>query len=93
MRGLCAGYFAYTRSNSGYTVIVEIRHRRAPVDEATFHAKARGSSNIVELGLSVIPVQSRRLILEMRFQQVDMAVEIVVTDSYPHAPHRVATRA
>src|ERR1019366_454613 len=62
------------------------RECRAPTDEAAFHDKAGGSCNIVKFCLSIIPVQTRRLIQEMRFQQVDMAVEVVITNSTPPTP-------
>ncbi len=64
----------------GKPVVVQIDDARAPADEPRLHADARADREIVEVALAVVAVQDVGVVGEMRLEDIEVAVEIVIAD-------------
>ena len=66
-------------------VVVEIDNARSPADVARLDADAGADGDVVEVALAVVPVEDVRVVGEMRLEDVEVAVEVVVADADAHA--------
>ncbi len=69
----------------GVAVVVEIVDARAPAYVAGFDAEAGGVGDVLEIAFSVVAVEHGSVIGEVRFQDVDRAIEVIVADADAHA--------
>jgi len=74
----------------GITVVVEVEHAGAPANVAGLHGDASLTGDIIEIGLSVVVVENARVVGEMGFEEVQVAVEVIITDADAHASLLVA---
>src|SRR5438132_10593699 len=74
---------ARDNENVWVPVIVQVNQPCAPTAETAFGAEPRPQRNIFKFGLATVVIEARSLIHKMRFEQIDMAIEIVVADADP----------
>ena len=68
-----------------HAVVVEIGDRRAPADEPSFDAQSGLDRLVVEHSRAVIAIENVGVVGEVRLEQVQIAVEIVIANSDSHA--------
>ena len=75
----------------GKAIVVEVDHSGAPADIARLHDKAGHRRHVVKIGLAVILVEAIRITRIMRFEYVERAIKVVVSDpeSHPGLRHSV----
>ena len=69
---------------SGMAVVVEVDDPGAPADVARLHAEPRRPRHVVEVPLAVVVVEAVGVVGEMRLEEVEVPVEVVVADPHPH---------
>src|SRR5439155_14848094 len=67
------------------TVVVQIDDARSPADESRLYADASANGEIIEVAFAIVAVQDVGVGGEMGFENIQVAVEIVVTNGDTHA--------
>jgi len=65
----------------GPAVVVEVEEHRAPAEIFGVEAEASGISNIVKSAVAIVAIESRGVVGEIGFENVEVAVAVVVGDS------------
>ena len=84
---------AGNNENVGIAVIVEVDQSGAPTDEAAFAAETGAKRYVFEFSLAIVAVEASGLVYEVGLHQVDVTVEIVVSDPDSHAAEWFARAA
>src|ERR1700676_2429584 len=66
-------------------VVIEINYPGTPACKACLHPDLRGTSHLVEIRLPVIPIKTASVADKMRLEQVEMSVEVIVSDPDAHS--------
>ena len=66
-------------------VVVEIDDAGAPPYIASFDAQAGADGDVVEVPFPVVAVEDIGIVGEVRFEDVEVSVEVVVADAHTHA--------
>src|SRR6185437_254511 len=66
-------------------VVVEVLHARAPADVARLDAEAAVGGHVLEGAFAVVVIEDVRVVGEVRFENIERAVKIVIADSKSHA--------
>src|SRR6185437_11285206 len=69
----------------GPTVVVEVHNARAPAGVVGFYANLGRQRGVIKISLSIIAVQTVGIVRKMCLEQVERAVEVVVSHADPHA--------
>src|SRR5580765_7401564 len=77
------------------TIIVQVDDSGAPTNKPRFRTNSGFPRYIIKTSVSVIVIDARCVICKMRLKQVQVSVEIVVSDSHSHSRllHPVVTQA
>ena len=69
----------------GQPVVVEIHHAGAPANEAILDRQAGPRAHLFKVGLARIPIQIRRVALEICFENIKPSIEIIITRRHAHS--------
>src|SRR6185369_7787832 len=70
--------------NIRQSVVVQIHDTGAPAYVAGLYADTGSASYVFEVGFAIVAIQTVRVFAEMRLEQIDVAVEIVIADADSH---------
>src|ERR1039457_1009977 len=56
-----------------------------PTDEGRLHGKTCADGGVFETALAVIPVQNVSVVGEVRLEDIQVAVQVIIADSHAHA--------
>jgi hypothetical protein len=84
---------AGNQQNVRIAVVVQIHEPGSPTDEATLRTETGLGGNILKLAFSVVAIEAGGLVLEVRLDHVEVAVEVVVSDTNAHAAQLLAVAA
>ena len=65
----------------GIAVVIEVDNSGSPTDVARFYPDAGGTGDVVEIAFSVIVVKAVGVVGEVGLKEIQMPVQIIVTDS------------
>src|SRR5205814_9223120 len=71
-------------------LVIEVVYSGTPTDIAGFHAHAGGPCFVIKVALAVVSIQTIGVICKMGLEEIQMPIQIVVSDSY--AQDRKSTR-
>ena len=74
-------------------IVVEVKDARAPTDILAFTGEAGGLCLVLKLTFAEVPVEAGGLELEMRLDDVEVAIQVVVADADSHSGHLLPIRA
>ena len=69
----------------GPAIIVEIGKARPPAGISRLDAKSRCDRDVGKIRGSVVMKQSIRVARKMRFEDIQVAIQVVIANSYPHS--------
>src|SRR5580700_8957301 len=67
------------------TVVVQIKNPRSPTRETGLNAKFRLQSSIVKIARAIVVVQHICVLCKVSFEEVQVAIQVVITDSDSHS--------
>src|SRR5205807_7640996 len=84
---------AVAEENVGPTVVVHVKKTATPAEVLRVLAEAALVSGVLKIRAAEIVVERRRVAGEIRFDQIEIAVEIVIGGGDAHAGLRLAVGA
>ena len=69
----------------GKSVVVEVDHAGAPADVACLNANLCRTSYVLKVALAIVVIEAIGVLCEVGFENIEMAVQIVIADPDSHA--------
>ena len=74
-------------------VVIQVRQACAPFHVAVLDRQPRGGGHVLEQAFAEVAIQGGNVVGEVRLEQIEQAIAVVVADRHAHARLRVAVFA
>src|SRR5579864_1800205 len=82
-----------TNENVRPSIVVHVEEAAAPTQELRGRSQTCGKSGVLKTCAALVVVERRRVPSEVSFNNVEIAVQIIIGGRYAHARLRLAVRA